>query len=118
MAKRKIIALASLLLLLQISFDETLFSSRKDTEIKLEQNFPNPFEAQTTIRYFLPKNTDVSLSIYDMREDKRQILVDEFQFQGQHEVVFNGSGYLPGIYFYRLKTDETRPQVKKMLKFN
>jgi len=85
----------------------------------LQQNFPNPFNPQTTIRYYLPQSSDVNLSIYNVMGQKVKTLVSDFQSQGFQSVTWdgtdkNGTEVASGIYFYRIKTDysqETRKMV-------
>lgn len=85
----------------------------------LQQNFPNPFNAQTTIRYYLPQNCEVELAIYNIKGQKVRTLVDDFQTAGFQSVNWdgtdnNGVEVASGIYFYRMKTDysqETRKMV-------
>ncbi|MCP4633508.1 MAG: T9SS type A sorting domain-containing protein [candidate division Zixibacteria bacterium] len=71
----------------------------------LWQNFPNPFNAQTTISYTLENNTNVELGVYDILGRKVAELVNGNRTPGKHIVSFEGSQYSSGIYFYRLLTD-------------
>lgn len=64
--------------------------------------YPNPFNPVTTIRYNLPQNGPVHLSVFNARGQKVQTLVRENQERGEHTVVFNGQGLGSGVYFYRL----------------
>ncbi|MGE5679952.1 MAG: T9SS type A sorting domain-containing protein, partial [Bacillota bacterium] len=68
----------------------------------LEQNFPNPFNPLTTIRYSVSVNTKVLLKVYDVLGKEAAILVDEFKSPGNYSVDFNGSSLSSGIYFYRI----------------
>jgi photosystem II stability/assembly factor-like uncharacterized protein len=71
--------------------------------IELHQNFPNPFNPSTTIRYGLPERSHVSLAVYNMLGQAVTQLVNGEVDAGYHEVKFDGS-YLPsGVYFYRLQ---------------
>ncbi|NOX88750.1 MAG: DUF1939 domain-containing protein [Calditrichaeota bacterium] len=76
----------------------------------LEPNFPNPFNATTTIRFALKKSRFVELKIYAANGVLVRNLISGFLSSGQHRVRWNGKDErgkeLPsGIYFYRLKTD-------------
>ncbi len=78
------------------------------------ENYPNPFNPTTVIRYALPKDTRVTIKVYDMIGQMVATLVDGDETQGYHEVSFDGSRYASGVYLYRL----TAPGVtitKKML---
>ncbi|MCC7431019.1 choice-of-anchor J domain-containing protein [bacterium] len=85
---------------------------------KLEQNFPNPFNPTTAIRFSLPKTEKVSLEIFNVKGQLVKTLVKGFILAGNNKVFWNGtdsSGNLvsSGVYFYRLKTDSFS-QSKKM----
>ena len=68
----------------------------------LSQNFPNPFNPTTTIRYQLPESGRVSLIIYDILRREVKTLVNEFKINGKYEVSFNASSLASGVYLYRL----------------
>ena len=68
----------------------------------LSQNFPNPFNPTTTIRYDLPFDSKVSLKIYDILGNEVKTLVDKAQCAGYKEIKFNGSSLASGVYIYRL----------------
>jgi hypothetical protein len=70
----------------------------------LGQNFPNPFNPETTIRYGLPSRSHVELAVYNMLGERVRVLVEEEQEGGIHEVRFDGSSLASGVYFYRLQS--------------
>jgi hypothetical protein len=85
----------------------------------LQQNFPNPFNPQTTIKYYLPKSSKVVLNIYNIMGQRVKTLVDGFQSVGYQSVTWdgtdkNGREVASGIYFYRVKTDYSQ-ETKKMI---
>ena len=84
------------------------------TEYVLEQNFPNPFNPLTVIRYALPENASVSLMIYDILGREVAELVNGEVGAGYHEVRFDGSKLSSGMYFYKL-TAGNFTQINKML---
>jgi len=69
----------------------------------LTQNFPNPFNNCTLIKYSLPRNCYVDLSLYNVRGQKVRTLVDEFKQAGSHTLHLNANGLTSGLYFYRIK---------------
>jgi photosystem II stability/assembly factor-like uncharacterized protein len=71
----------------------------------LQQNFPNPFNPTTTIRYSVPKESKVSLSVYDALGRQVATLVNDVKSAGEHQATFNASNLSSGVYFYRLKAD-------------
>jgi hypothetical protein len=81
---------------------------------KLSQNFPNPFNPSTTIRYTMPKAGYASLVVYNVKGEKVATLVNGRKAEGAHEVSFNAKGLSSGTYFYSFQTDgfkETRKMV-------
>ncbi len=71
-------------------------------EFVLRQNYPNPFNPSTTIKYELPKSSEVRLSIVDMLGREVSVLVNERKDAGVHEVRFDGLNLASGVYFYRM----------------
>ncbi len=89
-------------------------------QFQLSQNYPNPFNPSTRIAFSLPKESRVSLQVFDMMGRVVATLVDEVLPAGRHAVVWNGrasDGRLmaSGIYFYRLKADGYIATRKMML---
>ena len=81
---------------------------------KLSQNFPNPFNPATTIKYTVPKAGHVSLVVYNAKGERVATLVNDTKAEGTHEVPFNAKGMSSGTYFYTFKTQgimETRKMV-------
>ena len=70
----------------------------------LGQNFPNPFNPETTIRYSLPSRSYVHLAVYNALGERVAVLADGEQESGLHEVRFDGSALASGVYFYRLQS--------------
>lgn len=75
------------------------------SDFELEQNFPNPFSTFTTIRYYVPSYSFVSLKVVDAMGTEIFDLVNEHKFPGHYEVTYNIDKSLlkSGIYFYRLE---------------
>ena len=77
----------------------------------MHDNYPNPFNPTTTIRFDLPKATDVSILIFNVLGQKIKT-IDMSQINpGYHSVVWNatndyGSQVSAGMYFYQLKTND------------
>lgn len=80
----------------------------------LGQNYPNPFNPVTQINYSIPKDSYVSLIIYDTIGTRVKTIVDEVQSAGHHTVSFDGSDFASGTYFYELSAGEYR-ETKKMV---
>ena len=90
------------------------------TEFALLQNFPNPFNPETTIKYNLAEGTNVSLRIYNVVGQVVRTLVAEPQSAGRYTVRWNGSddrgvSVSSGIYFYELRSNGFQDVKKLML---
>ncbi len=83
-------------------------------EFRLCQNYPNPFNPSTTIKYELPRASQVTLSVFDVLSREVSVLVNERENAGAYEVRFDGSGLASGVYFYRLQAGSF-VQTKKLL---
>ncbi len=76
---------------------------------KLHQNFPNPFNPETTISFDMGQTGPASLSIYNVKGQRVTTLVDSDLSCGRHSYVWkgtdnNGNHVSSGVYFYRLIT--------------
>jgi len=81
---------------------------------KLDQNYPDPFNPVTVIRYDLPKLSQVSIVVYDILGRKVETLVNEEKSPGHYQVSLDASRLPSGVYFYRLQAGAFT-QTKKML---
>jgi endo-1,4-beta-xylanase len=89
-------------------------------DFTLEQNFPNPFNPATTIRYALRKSSNVELIIYNVKGEKVRTLIDANQGIGEYSLSWDARDDLnspvpSGVYFYRLTTEGTSLQKKMLL---
>ncbi|NWF88478.1 MAG: T9SS type A sorting domain-containing protein [Ignavibacteriaceae bacterium] len=89
-------------------------------EYSLSQNFPNPFNPTTKMRYAIPllrrDETGVSttLKVYDVIGNEVATLVDEYKSAGNYEVEFDASNLASGIYLYKLQAGDF-VEAKKMI---
>ncbi|WP_304130580.1 T9SS type A sorting domain-containing protein [Ignavibacterium album] len=81
----------------------------------LEQNFPNPFNPRTKIKYHLPVNTNITLKIFDLLGNELATLVNEEKPGGDHEIEFNGENFSSGVYVYTLLAATQRISRKMIL---
>ena len=72
------------------------------TSYELQQNFPNPFNPGTEIKFSILENTNVSLKIYNSAGEQVAVLVNDFMTAGKYSINFDGSGLSSGVYFYKL----------------
>lgn len=75
-------------------------------EFELSQNFPNPFNPSTTIRYAMPRSTHVTLKIYDMLGREVATLLDATVEAGYRVARWNPVALASGVYFYQLHAGE------------
>ncbi len=88
--------------------------SENPLEYRLEQNYPNPFNPSSFIRFQLPVVSNVLLKVYDVTGRDVRTLVNERMNAGSYEVVFDGTGYNSGVYFYQIRVgsyNETRRMI-------
>lgn len=90
-----------------VSTGVTDASEAVPSQFALAQNYPNPFNPTTTIRYALPRTTEVKLVIYDISGKPVRTLVDGVEAAGIKSLTWDGTeaGGAPaatGVYFYRL----------------
>ena len=85
----------------------------------LNNNYPNPFNDETTISFLIPKTGKVEISIYNIKGQKIKTLVNENLQKGHHEILWNGKNVngepvSSGIYFYKMETDNFS-EIKKAI---
>ena len=81
---------------------------------KLHQNFPNPFNPSTNIKFQLPEKSFVRLIIYDMLGREVETLLNENMNAGFYSFAFNAVNLNSGIYFYKLEAGDFK-ETKKMI---
>jgi predicted GH43/DUF377 family glycosyl hydrolase len=80
----------------------------------LEQNFPNPFNPSTTIEYQIPKQSLVSLRIFDLLGREVATLINETKQAGTYKVRWDASRLSSGVYFYSIMAGVYR-ETKRMV---
>jgi len=84
-------------------------------EYRLYNNYPNPFNPETTIRYEIMQAGLTSLIIYDMLGREVEVLVNMEQSAGLYELKFNASDYSAGVYFCRIRSGQFSQLIKLLL---
>jgi hypothetical protein len=85
------------------------------TEYSLYNNYPNPFNPTTAIRFDIPERTNVELVVYDILGRRvKSLISDEVRNPGRYEISFNGSSLASGVYIYKITT-KNYSQARKML---
>jgi len=85
------------------SADARSLASSTPAEFALEQNFPNPFNPTTLIRYHLPAAANVRLSVFDLLGREVELLLAGRQEAGSHQVRWEAGAYSSGVYLLRLQ---------------
>lgn len=98
-----------------ITSTNDFFTNSPSELCRLYQNYPNPFNPVTTIEFYLPKTSNVTLKIYNILGEEVSTLVSGRLNSGAHQYEWSWSaGMTSGVYLYRLETGEF-VQTKKMI---
>jgi len=81
----------------------------------LYNNYPNPFNASTTIVFSLPKKEFVNLKVYDALGREIETLAKDTFNAGSHKIHFSTVDFNSGVYFYRLEAGKNYSETKKMV---
>ncbi len=77
--------------------------SNQPKTFALSQNFPNPFNPTTQIKYSVPQHGYLTLKVYSLRGEEIATLFEGVQRPGNHVASFNGAALASGVYLYQLK---------------
>jgi photosystem II stability/assembly factor-like uncharacterized protein len=83
-------------------------------EYHLSQNFPNPFNPSTRIKYSVPSSSKVVIKVFDILGNEIETLVNGEKPAGTYELIWNAAEVSSGVYFYRIAA-EKYTAAKKML---
>ena len=94
-------------------------SALQPEKFRLENNYPNPFNPETTIEFSVPEQSEVMFKIYNILGEEMYQMQDENLSSGVYRVRWNGMNKFgvqvpSGIYFYQLKAGDSFIQTKKM----
>jgi hypothetical protein len=109
----------------QLFFDQLQLARRVMTDVQekdsglptkyvLEQNFPNPFNPNTTIAFSLPTAGTTTLKVYNLLGQEVSTLVDENLGIGTYRVTFDARALPSGMYFYTLRSGK-HTETKKLM---
>ena len=91
-------------------------SSEVPNAYSLSQNYPNPFNPSTSIRFALPKATNVTLKVYNVNGQEVATLINNTMFNaGINEYTFDASQLSTGIYFYTIQAGDFKDTKKMVL---
>jgi hypothetical protein len=85
-------------------------------QFKLNQNYPNPFNPATAISYYLPKQSIVTIKIYDIMGREVAVPIrNKNESAGDHQISFNAANLTSGVYFYKITAGSFSVQKKMIL---
>ncbi len=85
------------------------------TDFYTNPNYPNPFNASTTIEFALPEASEVTIDIYDLLGRKVETLFNTNKPAGVHQVLWNAEKNSTGMYFYRIQAGDNIVTRKMLL---
>lgn len=97
-----------------VSFVEEEQLGEIPNEFLLSQNWPNPFNPNTKIKYWVPQTSQVQIKVYDILGNEIETLVNEEKHAGTYELNWNAASLPSGVYFYKLQSGQYT-SVKKMI---
>lgn len=98
----------------QLSGDRSPTLTEEPKEYKLHNNYPNPFNPVTSIRYDITETSDVKLVVYNTLGQEIDVLINKTQQAGSYIVEWHASNYPSGVYFYKLTAGKFT-DIKKMV---
>ncbi len=87
----------------------------KKKEFSIFEDYPNPFNPKTKIRFTIPEASFVTLKVYDILGREVIVLIRELKPSGEYEVEFDGNNLSSGTYIYRLTTNKYSGSMKMTL---
>lgn len=90
-------------------------SNKIPKTFNIGQNFPNPFNPVTKIKFSIPKLSNVNITVFDILGRVADVPVNEQLNSGIYEISINAANYSSGTYFYRMSADGNIIDTKKMI---
>lgn len=95
--------------------DNLILTNDIPKEFNLYNNYPNPFNPSTSIKFDIPTDNFVNIIVYNLLGKEVVALVNEFRKAGSYVVSFNGANLSSGIYYYKIKSGNYELVRKMML---
>jgi hypothetical protein len=96
------------------SVDENEMRNRDVEGYYLDQNWPNPVQEHTQIRFGIPYACQVVLTLHNITGQEVDRFVDSYFLAGEHVIQWNRNQLPPGTYFYRL-TASSYSEIRKLI---
>ena len=90
-------------------------NNTKPSKLKLYENYPNPFNPETTISFDIAQPGLVEIAVFNILGEKVSILLNEEKKPGHYSINFNADNISSGLYFYRLSAGNHIFQKKMIL---
>lgn len=97
------------------TLDEGIGANVSVSEYALHDNYPNPFNSETQIRFDLVESGNVKLVVYDLLGREVATVVNHIMPAGSHSISFNAGNLPSGLYLYRLVVNGFSDQKKMLL---
>lgn len=91
-----------------------LINSNVPEQYKLFENYPNPFNNSTNIKFQIPQTEDVKILLFDITGKEITTLVNNRLKEGTYQICFDAINITSGVYLYRLQTNNYT-ETKKMI---
>ncbi len=82
---------------------------------KLSQNYPNPFNPSTTIEFYIPKEGNVKITVFNSVGETIKVLTNDNFEAGSYKINFNASNLASGVYYYQMVYNNKYSKTNKML---
>lgn len=92
-----------------------LYKKKVLNNLKVYQNFPNPFNSETTIQFNIQKQSKVNISVYSITGKYIGSLLSNVLSEGYHKVGFNASNLASGVYLFRIQAGEDSKMCKMII---
>ena len=99
----------------QFTYSDAVEVEVVPNEYNMLQNYPNPFNPSTTIKFSLPKATQLKINLYNMLGELVETIADGAYEAGYYTVSFNASNLPSGVYIYRIESNDYVKTMKMML---
>jgi hypothetical protein len=86
--------------------------SSQPSEFQLCSNFPNPFNPSTMIVFYMPRNENVTLKVYDITGRAVETLIQGEVPAGEHRLQWSAQGLASGVYLCRMETKDFSNTIK------